>query len=305
MTAPTPPSGIAVTLDRVTKRFGSVTAVESVSLTVRRGETVALLGPNGAGKTTAIALLLGLRPPSSGTVRIFGADPRTASTRSRMGAMLQESGVPLTLTVREVVDFFGAMYPDPLSATDAVFTADLLHRADARVATLSGGEKQRLYFAVALVGRPDLLFLDEPTVALDIETRRRFWTKIRAQVARGTTIVLTTHYLEEADALADRVIVIDHGRIIAEGTPEAVKARVGGRYMRFRAPALSHAELERLPGVQWVSHDGAMWSVLTTQPEAGPAQLFAGGATIEQLEVTDAGLEEAFLALTQRTKGAS
>ncbi|MBL0171095.1 MAG: ABC transporter ATP-binding protein [Gemmatimonadaceae bacterium] len=300
MTVAVRSTDVAVSLEQATKRFGNVTALDNVSFTVQRGETVALLGPNGAGKTTAISLLLGLRPTTSGTVRVFGADPRAAATRARIGAMLQESGVPLTLTAREVVSFFGAMYAKPLEVIDVLGIAELTHRADARVATLSGGEKQRLYFAVALVGRPDLLFLDEPTVALDVETRRRFWTEIRGQVARGTTIVLTTHYLEEADALADRVIVVDHGRVIAEGSPADIKARVGGRYMRFYAPTLTQSDLDVLPGVQRVTHDGAYWTVLTVQPEAGLAQLFRQGAPIERLEVIDAGLEEAFLALTQR-----
>lgn len=302
MTAPSRKDSIAVVADGATKRFGQTTALNNVSFTVQRGETVAILGPNGAGKTTAISLLLGLRPPTSGTVRVFGENPRLATARTRIGAMLQESGVPLTLKAREVVEFVSAMYPNPLGVMDALETAELTHRADARVATLSGGEKQRLYFALAIVGRPDLLFLDEPTVALDVETRRRFWSEIRGQVARGTTVVLTTHYIEEADALADRVIVVDHGKIIVEGKPSEIKARVGGRYMRFSAPSLSKEQIEALPGVQRVTFDGARWSVLSVQPEAGLAQLFAAGVVLEQLEVIDAGLEEAFLALTQRAE---
>lgn len=299
MTEPAPAGGPAVSLTAATKRFGPLTALDNVSFTVERGETVALLGPNGAGKTTAISLLLGLRPPTSGQVRIFGGDPRNAQTRLRLGAMLQESGVPATLTAREVVEFFRQMYAKPLDAMDALATAELTHRANARVGTLSGGEKQRLYFALAIVGRPDLLFLDEPTVSLDVETRRRFWEEIRGQIARGTTIVLTTHYIEEADALATRVVVIDHGRVIAEGTPAEIKSRVGGRYMRFRAPGVTKAQLRALPGVQNVSGDGAGWIILTLEPEANLAQLFRGGAMLEHLQVADAGLEEAFLALTR------
>jgi ABC-2 type transport system ATP-binding protein len=292
---------IAVQLTAATKRFGAVTALDSVSLSVARGETVALLGPNGAGKTTAISLLLGLRPPTSGGVRIFGRDPRDASARKRIGAMLQESGVPATLRARELVEFFAALFPQPLDATEVLSTAELTHRAEARVATLSGGEKQRLYFALALVGRPDVLFLDEPTVSLDVETRRRFWKEIRALIARGITLVLTTHYIEEADALADRVIVLDHGRIIAEGAPAEIKSRVGGRYMRFRSAVVAEAALLALPGVQRVTRDGDRWTVLTLDPEGGLAQLFRDGVRIEHLEVADAGLEDAFLALTSGT----
>ena len=296
----TNPSDIPVVLDGATKRFGATLALDNVSFAVKRGETLALLGPNGAGKTTAISLLLGMRPPTSGQVRIFGQDPRNAPARSRLGAMLQESGVPATLRAREVVEFVGAMYETPISTSEVLATAELTHRANARVTTLSGGERQRLYFALAIVGRPELLFLDEPTVALDVETRRRFWDEIRGQVARGTTIVLTTHYIEEADALADRVIVIDHGRIIAQGTPREIKSRVSGRYMRFRAPDVTEGELRTLDGVQNVSGNGEGWTVFTTAPEANLAVLFQRGAAIEHLDVRDAGLEEAFLSLTQR-----
>ena len=291
----------AAELTSVTKRFGAVTALDAVSFTVRRGETVALLGPNGAGKTTAISLLLGLRPPTSGQVRIFGRDPRDAGARTRLGAMLQESGVPATLRAREVVQFFAALYPAPLDVMEVLATAELTHRAEARVASLSGGERQRLYFALALVGRPDLLVLDEPTVSLDVETRRRFWKEIRSLVGRGITLVLTTHYLEEADALADRVIVVDHGRIIAEGRPAEIKARVGGRYMKFHSPRADESVLRALPGVQRVTREGDQWIVLTLDPEAGLAQLFRTGVCVERLEVADAGLEEAFLALTSGT----
>jgi ABC-2 type transport system ATP-binding protein len=291
----------AAELTSATKRFGAVTALDAVSFTVRRGETVALLGPNGAGKTTAISLLLGLRPPTSGQVRIFGRNPRDAGARTRLGAMLQESGVPATLLAREVVEFFAALYPAPLDVMEVLATAELTHRAEMRVATLSGGERQRLYFALALVGRPDLLVLDEPTVSLDVETRRRFWKEIRSLVGRGITLVLTTHYLEEADALADRVVVVDHGRIIAEGKPAEIKARVGGRYMKFRSPDADEPLLRALPGVQRVTREGDQWVVLTLDPEAGLAQLFRAGTCVERLEVADAGLEEAFLALTGST----
>jgi ABC-2 type transport system ATP-binding protein len=289
---------IAAELLSATKRFGSLTALDSVSITVARGETVAILGPNGAGKTTAISLLLGLRPPTSGQVRIFGRDPREAGARTRIGAMLQESGVPATLKAREIVEFFGALYPKPLDTMDVLGTAELSHRAEARVATLSGGERQRLYFALALVGQPEVLFLDEPTVSLDVETRRRFWKEIRSLVGRGITLVLTTHYLEEADALADRIIVVDHGRIIAVGKPAEIKAMVGGRYMRFHAPDIDEHALAALPGVQRVTRAGDLWTVFTLEPERDLAELFRGGVRVERLQVADAGLEEAFLALT-------
>ena len=293
----------AAELIEATKRFGSVTALDAVSLAVTRGETLAILGPNGAGKTTAISLLLGLRTPTSGTARIFGHDPRDAAARSQMGAMLQESGMPATLTAREALDFFRSLYPDPLTTNAVLEIADLSHRAASRIATLSGGEKQRMYFALALIGRPALLFLDEPTVALDVETRRRFWKEIRALVDRGSTIVLTTHYLEEADALADRIIVIDHGRVIAEGRPEEIKGRVGGRYVRFRSSGITEADLTSLHGVQRVTMENGAWRLLTLDAEGNLARLFALGVQLDRLEVFDAGLEEAFVALTSGRDG--
>lgn len=294
---------IAAELVDATKRFGNVTALDTVSLTVTRGETLALLGPNGAGKTTAISLLLGLRPPTSGTARIFGRDPRDPAARAQMGAMLQESGMPATLTAREALDFVRALYPDPLPTNAVLEIADLAHRSTSRIATLSGGEKQRMYFALALIGRPALLFLDEPTVALDVETRRRFWNEIRALVTRGTTIVLTTHYLEEADALADRIVVVDHGRVIASGRPDEIKGRVGGRYVRFRSSAVTEIELLALAGVQRVTTENGAWRLLTLDAEGNLARLFAMGVALDRLEVFDAGLEEAFVALTSGRQG--
>lgn len=288
----------AVELVDVGKQYGNTPALHRVSFTVEPGETVALLGPNGAGKTTTISLLLGLRRPTTGTVRVFGEDPRTPAARRRMCAMLQESGVPGPLRVIECLTLFAALYPAPRNVREMLSLAELEHRADARVATLSGGERQRLYFALALVGNPDLLFLDEPTVALDVETRRKFWEVMRGLVRDGTTLVLTTHYLEEADALADRIIVVDRGHIVAQGSPDDIKSRVGGRCMRFRATNVTEERLRGLPGTQRLTRDGDRWTLLTLQPERALATLFADGVAVERLEVTDAGLEEAFVALT-------
>jgi ABC-2 type transport system ATP-binding protein len=293
----------AAELRDAVKTFGAVQALKGVSLAVQHGETLALLGPNGAGKTTAISLMLGLRRPTAGRAALFGRDPRDNASRLRIGVMLQESGVPDTLKVNEVVELFRRLYPRPLSIEAALAAAGLESKASAAVNGLSGGQKQRLFFVLAIVGDPDLLFLDEPTVGLDVEARQAFWSYIGGLVKRGKTIVLTTHYLEEADALADRIVVIDGGRVIAEGTPSAIKARVGGKTVRFRAPGLDEARLVALTNVGGVRRAGDRFEFYTLQPEDALARLFAAGSDLRELEVVGAGLEEAFLAITREREG--
>jgi ABC-2 type transport system ATP-binding protein len=288
----------AIELTRATKRFGSLTALDDVSLAVQPGELVAMLGPNGAGKTTAVSLMLGMRRPSEGTARLFGGDPRVPATRMRLGAMLQESGVPATLTVLEVVELFRSLYTKPITAAAAIEAAQLGEKSSARVATLSGGQRQRLYFALAIVGDPDVLFLDEPTVALDVESRRSFWEQITRLASRGKTILLTTHYLEEADALANRIVVINSGVIVAQGTPAEIKSKVGGKHVRFFAEGLTREWLASLPGSQSVVHAGGEWTLYTLAAESALQAIFARGVKVSGLEVEGAGLEEAVLALT-------
>ncbi len=216
----------AARLDRAFKMYGNHAALRGVSLHVARGETLALLGPNGAGKTTAIRCLLGLIRPTAGTATIFGADPAVPRHRARIGAMLQVGSVPGTLTVREHVASFSAAYPHPLPLDETLSIAGLEALAKRRFAHLSGGERQRLFFALAICGDPDLLVLDEPTAGLDPASRRALWKRVREFVARGRSVLLTTHYLEEADALSDRVVVIDRGRIVVEGTAAAIKSQM-------------------------------------------------------------------------------
>jgi ABC-2 type transport system ATP-binding protein len=211
----------------VTKMFGTTTALRDVSLTIQPGELVALLGSNGAGKTTAVRLLLGLSAPTSGVARVFGADPRDAANRGRTGAMLQVARVPETLKVREHIHLFSSYYPDPMPREKVIEAAGLAGIEDRKFGELSGGQKQRLLFALSICGNPDLLILDEPTVGLDVAARRGMWEQIRKFVRGGRSILLTTHYLGEADALANRVIVIDRGSILAEGTPAEIKSRGG------------------------------------------------------------------------------
>ena len=288
----------AVELANVTKNYGSVQALKGVSLTVKAGEVVAFLGPNGAGKSTSISLMLGMRRPTSGSVSLFGENPRLANHRKRIGVMLQESGVPETLKVHELIELFGRFHDNPVTTQEALKIAGLEEKASARLGRLSGGQKQRVYFALAVVGNPDVLFLDEPTTGLDVEARRNFWDQINIQVELGKTIIMTTHNLEEADALAKRIVVINQGEIIADGTPDEIKGHVGGKHVRFRAASLTLEELNAIAGVQSVRQLDKKFEIYTKQPEAILATLFRNGAELSDLEVVGAGLEEAFLALT-------
>jgi ABC-2 type transport system ATP-binding protein len=212
-------------LRRVTKRYGAIEALRGIDLTIERGELLALLGPNGAGKTTAVRILLGLAKADSGTATVFGFPPASQQAKLRRGALLQVAKVPETLKVREHIELFSSYYPNPLPFSETIAAAGLGGIENRQFGELSGGQKQRVLFALAVCGNPDLLFLDEPTVGLDVEARRALWGRIRAFVARGGSVLLTTHYLDEADALANRVAVINQGRIIAEGTPAEIKAR--------------------------------------------------------------------------------
>jgi ABC-2 type transport system ATP-binding protein len=289
--------GAIVQLLDATKTFGRVKALRGVSITVKRGELVGLLGPNGAGKTTAISLMLGLRRPTTGRALLFGLDPMDLRARSRTGVMLQESGIPLTLKVREVVELFRTYYPNPLPTDTVIEMAGLGEFQEKLVKNLSGGQRQRVYFALAICGDPEALFLDEPTVGLDTATRRSFWDQVRLFKQRGKSIVLTTHYLDEADALADRVVVIDHGLIVAEDSPEAIRALVPGKKVTFQWPGVTAESLESLP-VEGLVIEGARVSFLTSDPEQVLRTLFGRGAPITDLEVAGAGLEEAVLVLT-------
>jgi ABC-2 type transport system ATP-binding protein len=281
----------------VTKRYGGVTAVDDLTIHLQPGRVTALLGPNGAGKTTAVRLLLGLTRPTSGTARLFGEDPTSLNARRRTGVMLQVANVPETLRVREHVHLFASYYPNPLPLADSLRIAGLDAIADRKYGDLSGGQKQRVHFALAVCGNPDLLFLDEPTVGLDVESRRAFWQEVRTLTARGCAILLTTHYLEEADALADRIIVINRGTVIADGTPQGMKALAAARRIRC-VTTISMDRLHRIPGVASVRQDGAATELLTHDAERAARELLLADPDLSGLEITGAGLEEAFLALT-------
>jgi ABC-2 type transport system ATP-binding protein len=281
----------------VTKNYGAVTALRNVTLGLEDGRVTAILGPNGAGKTSAVRLLLGLTRPTSGQVALFGKDPREAEARRRTGAMLQIAKVPETLTVREHVHLFCSYYPAPMTVDDALGAADLVSVADRRYGSLSGGQRQRVQFALAICGNPDLLFLDEPTVGMDVESRRSFWQQVRALASRGRSIVLTTHYLEEADALADRIVMLSGGVIVADGTPSQIKARAASRRIRA-VTALPPDVIQSMSGVQSVRRDGAATEILTSEAERVTRELLLRDGALSGLEVTGAGLEEAFLTLT-------
>jgi ABC-2 type transport system ATP-binding protein len=291
---------IVASLAGVSKNYDAVKALLGVDFTVRAGEVVALLGPNGAGKTTAVKLLLGLMTPNSGKVRVFGADPTNPENRLRTGAMLQVGRVPETLRVREHIDLFSTYYRKRLPVAEVLAAAGLEKLSDRKFGELSGGQKQRVLFALAICGDPDLIFLDEPTVGLDVEARRMLWDEIRRMVSRGKTVLLTTHYLQEADALADRIAVINQGRIIAEGTPSQIKAQTSGKKIRC-ITSLSLDALRRLPGVREVHEDREVVEIHAAEAEVIVRELLARDASLTGLEVTSAGLEEAFLALTQDT----
>jgi ABC-2 type transport system ATP-binding protein len=296
------PASFAVQLEQVSKKFGKIQALKQVSFKVEPSEVIAFLGPNGAGKTTAISLMMGLRAPDSGTATIFGRDPRDPQNRARIGAMLQESDVPSTLKVREVVDFIGRAYSNPLTVAKALEMAALSELANRPASNLSGGQKKRLAFALAVIGNPDVLFLDEPTAALDVEARRGFWEQVGTFTRSGKTIILTTHYLEEADAIAERIVVINQGEIVAQGTPAAIKARVGGKVVRFKSPGfqatmLKVEMLEKLP-ITRSSINAESVELYTLEPEQVLRELFSRNIPMSDLEVRGGGLEEAFVQIT-------
>ena len=286
------------TMSAVTHRYGNVVALDGLNLEIRAGEVLAVLGPNGAGKTTAINLLLGTLRAQEGTVEVFGRDPGARAARMRRGAMLQASGVPDTLTVAEHLELFSSYYPAPLPVSRLLKMAGLKNLRERRYGKLSGGQKQRVMFALALAGDPQLVFLDEPTTGLDVEARRSLWNEIRELKAAGRTAVLTTHYLEEADALADRIAVIHRGRVVAEGTSAEIKSRAADRSVRC-ITSVDAGAVAALPGVARVEVSGQHLEILTSRPEDLLRTLLDLDADLRDLQVSGAGLEDAFLTLVR------
>ena len=283
---------------------GLVQAVRGVDVSVEEGETVALLGPNGAGKSTTIDMLLGLQSPDSGTVSLFGGSPAQAISAGRVGAMLQTGGLLRQLTVRELVTMMGALYPHSLDVDETLSIARVEQLRDRRTEKLSGGETQRVRFAIALVSNPDLLVLDEPTVGMDVETRHAFWTTVRGIASEGKTVLFATHYLDEADAYADRAVLMARGSVVADGPTTEIKAMVGTRTITATLPGVPLERLLALPGVSGGERRGEAVVLVADDSDAAIRALLTQEPGVRDIEIRGAGLEEAFLRLTTDGDGA-
>ena len=305
--ATTNAAGAGIVLSRLSKSYGNVHAVRSVDLAIAPGETVAILGPNGAGKTTTIEMVLGLTRPDSGTVTLFGKSPAQAVAAGAVGGMLQTGALVEYLSVRELVTMVASVYPRPLPVEQAMRLAGVTEFAERRTGKLSGGQTQRVRFAIALVSNPDLFMLDEPTAAVDVEGRREFWASIRAVAAEGKTVIFATHYLEEADAYADRIVLMARGRIVADGPATEIKAKVSGRIIRATIPvagpagpagSADTAALAALPGVTNAERHGEAVILTCADSDLTLRALLSRFPAARDIEVAGAGIEEAFMALT-------
>ncbi len=277
---------------------GPIRAVRGIDVSIATGETVALLGPNGAGKSTTIDMLLGLLKPDAGTVSVFGRPPSEAVAAGAVGAMLQTGALIRDLSVRELVSMMASLYPAPMDVEEVLELTGVSEIAGQRTQKLSGGQSQRVRFAVALVSNPELLVLDEPTVAMDVEGRHGFWTTMRAFAARGKTIVFATHYLEEADAYADRAVLMAHGAVVADGPTNEIKAMVGSRTIRATLPGVDTEALAALPGVSSAERRGKAVVLVCSDSDAAVRALLAAHPEARDIEIEAAGLEQAFLMLT-------
>jgi ABC-2 type transport system ATP-binding protein len=277
---------------------GPIRAVRGIDVTIAAGETVALLGPNGAGKSTTIDMLLGLLAPDAGTVTVFGRSPSEAVDRGGVGAMLQTGALIRDLSVRELVTMIASLYPAPLGVEEVLELTGASAYADQRTNKLSGGQTQRVRSAVALVSDPELLVLDEPTAAMDVEGRHSFWMTMREFAARGKTVLFATHYLEEADAYADRAVLMAHGEIVADGPTNEIKAMVGTRTIRATLPGADRGALAALPGVTGVEGRGEAVVLVCSDSDAAIRALLAAHPDARDIEIVAAGLEQAFLELT-------
>jgi ABC-2 type transport system ATP-binding protein len=293
----------AVRLDGIEKSFrspaGPVHAVRGVDLAIEAGEVVALLGPNGAGKSTTIDVLLGLAEADSGSVSVFGREPGQAIREGKVAAMLQTGALLRDLSVRELVTVIASLYPSPLGVDEVFDLVGVDGLADRRTQKLSGGETQRVRFALALVTNPELLVLDEPTAAMDVEGRHAFWTTMRSFAAGGKTVLFATHYLEEADAYADRAVLMARGRVVVDGPTTEIKARVGTRTIRATLPGANLALLSHLPGVSTAERRGEAIVLRCLDSDAAIRSLLERFPRAHDLEISGAGFEEAFLELTR------
>ncbi|WP_405478708.1 ABC transporter ATP-binding protein [Streptomyces sp. NBC_00009] len=288
-----------VSFERVSKSYGDVRAVDGLTLDLHPGETVALLGPNGAGKSTTLDLLLGLRPADTGTVRVFGTSPRDAIVQGRVGAMLQSGGLMDEVTVAELVKLACALHPKPYKPGEVLSRAGIAQIADRKVNKLSGGQEQRVRFALATAGANDLIVLDEPTTGMDVSARQAFWATMREQADQGRTVLFATHYLEEADAIADRVLVLHRGRLLADGTAAEIKARAGARKVAFDLEGdIDEQALRALPFLTTLDVSGRTVRLQSSDADATVHALYGLGVYPRNLEVAGLGLEQAFVAIT-------
>ena len=284
-----------VSFENVSKHYGSLRAVDGLSLELRTGETVALLGPNGAGKSTSLDMLLALRKPTGGRITVFGDDPYRAVQSGRIGAMLQSGGLMPEVTVRELVT---ELHPNPEPVAVTLKRAGITQFADQRVDRLSGGQTQRVRFALAICGESELIVLDEPTAAMDVETRRLFWNSMKEEVAAGRTLLFATHYLEEADHAADRILVINRGRLLADGTPAEIKARAGAKQLSFRLGGVDEPFLLGLPGLVSLEIRNDVVHIQSRDSDATLYALLDAGYRPKEVEIGSLGLEQAFIAIT-------
>ncbi len=291
------------TLDHVTRRYGDVTAVDDVSLEIEAGSILGLLGPNGAGKTTVISMLQGLRKPTSGRIELLGGNPADARTRQSLGSTPQETALPATLKVREVIDFVGAHFEDRVSTQELAAEFGLEPMLRRQTGSLSGGQKRRLSVALAFVGNPKLVLLDEPTTGLDVDARRTLWDALRRQHDRGATVVVTSHYLEEIEALAERVVVMGEGRVLADDSLSGVLDRVGLRWVRLESPEV--VRIAGLDGVSRFEREGDAATFFVQDSDAFITNLVRADLPFRKLSVRGATLEEAFLSLTESAVAAS
>jgi ABC-2 type transport system ATP-binding protein len=290
----------AIEIKNVSKKYQDKKAVDNLSLTIKEGSIVALLGPNGAGKSTTINMILGLTEPTSGQIQLLGKSPKEKSVRNKIGAMLQEVSVMDGLKVRETIDLFRSYYSNPLSTNELLKISNLESEQNKFASDLSGGQKRRLGFALALSGNPDVLFLDEPTVGMDITSRQIFWETIRSFAGSGKTIILTTHYLEEADNLADRVVVINQGKIIADGTLDEIKASTGMQHVSFTVGEnVTSDQLLRLPGVTDVQQTGRRVKVYGADTDQILFSVIQNNFDVRDIETHKSGLEDAFQSLIE------
>ena len=287
-----------VSFENVRKTYGKVRAVDGLTMDLWPGETVAFLGPNGAGKSTSLDMLLNLRKPDKGRIAMFGSDPYHAIKNGRVGAMLQSGGLMPEVTVRELVALVTSFHPRPEPVEQTLKRAGIAQFADQRVDKLSGGQTQRVRFALAIVGDCDLIVLDEPTAAMDVETRRAFWDNMKVEVAEGKTLLFATHYLEEADQAADRIIVINKGRLLADGTPSEIKARAGFQRISFRLDQIDEPFLLGLPALVNVEIRRDLVQIQTSDSDRTLYAVLDAGYRPRDIEVSSLGLEQAFLAIT-------